>query len=334
MRHSWLLLLGVAACKKDEDPTDTGPIDTDTTPEDTDTEPPPPPGPDLVITDPNDYTLTNTWTLAEIDVRAAYDVVVNWSALTTDAWGAPFDVVGTEKLILLDLLLDPEEVAARFATDDFGTDLSAVWEADAVGKQFVPVSDLHSGATPFDPEAFLVENPNRSWVAALANMDGDRYDILAAVILVPTDPGGSTQAAFVDGSSSVTWSATLNGVPLETAEGWDEYTLDWKGLVTDALGRTYDEARIDQLFLASFDESATELAAEVWNLEALAEEWFTMDILDEDTGRPEIAHDKNGNTFPGFTVGPTTWLVGTQCTAATCFTRFPAWLVDVDVVPR
>jgi hypothetical protein len=332
MRPSWLLL-SLVACGKDDDTTPTEPEDTDTTPEDTDVPPPPPPGPDLVITDPNDYTLSVQWALSEVEILDAFDVTVDWTNLTTDAWGAPFEVTQTDKILLLDVLAAPDEVPALLSSDDFGTDLSAVWEADATGKSFVKVSELKSGTTEFDPAAFLLENPNRSWVAALANEVDGHYDLLAALILVPTDPGGIAKASFVDGGSSVTWSADIAGTPLVTAEDWEQYSLDWKNLVYDAFGRVYDETRINKLFLASFDESVADLDDDVWHLESLANGWWTMDILNEDDGLPEIAHDENGGTFPGFSVGQT-WLVGTQCTTADCFTRFPAWLVEVQVVPR
>jgi hypothetical protein len=339
MRIAWLLV-GLLACKKDDDGTQTGDTDTGTPPEDTDTTPPPPPGPDLVITDENNYTLSTSWTIGTTNVIEKFDVIVDWNALTVDAWGvSPFPVLDTDKLVLMQVLADVDELPARIAADDLGNDLLDTWEAVSDNEAFLNVSDLRPQGdptgTPFDPADFLFPSDSVSWLSALVVMNGEQYDIRQALILVPVLPGegGSAQASFTDTSSSATWSAAIDGVPLVTAEGHDQYTLNWQGLVNDALGRRYDEARINHLFIASFDEDPATLASNLFELEELATGWWTMDIANEDEGLPEIARDADGATFPGFTAGPT-WLIGASCTTVDCFTRFPAWLVEVDVVAQ
>jgi len=330
------VLIGLLACNKDDDGTITRDTDTGTPPEDTDLPPPEPPGPDLLVVDDNDYTLTTSWTIETAEVNDLFDIVIDWNALTVDAWGVPFPVLDTDKLVLLQILSPADEVAERIAKDDLGNDLLGMWEADSHNEAFLNVSDLLPAGDPtgdpFDPADFLFESDSITWVAALTLMNGEQYDILQALIIAPV-PAGSSKASFVDTSSSTTWSAAIDGIPLLTAEGWEQYSLNWQGLVTDAFGRVYDETRINYLFLASFEGDPAALGSNLLDLKELATGWWTMDVANEDEGLPEIARDDDGDTFQGFTVGPT-WLVGTYCTTADCFTRFPAWLVQVDVVAQ
>ncbi len=333
------VLIGLLACNKDDDGNITRDTDTGTPPEDTDTTPPPPPGPDLYVVDDNDYTLTTEWTIATTPIFEQFDVTISWNALTVDAWGEPFPVLDTDKLVLMQILAEPDEIPEHIAMDDLEQDVTllGMWEADSDGEAFLSLSDLRPAGdptgNPFDPDDFMFENDSISWLAALTVMNGEQYDILQALIIVPQAVEGSAQAQFADASSSTTWSAAIDGVPLLTAEGWESYYLNWQGLVNDAFGREYDETRINYMFLASFDEEPPALASGILDLQDMATGWWTMDIANEDQGLPEIARDDEGDLFQGFTVGPT-WIVGTYCTTADCFTRFPAWLVEVDVVAQ
>jgi hypothetical protein len=324
-------MIWLCACKEpvdtdkgDPEPTavtgatgDTGATDTGTRP-----------GADLVAGPRHNYSLTQSFTLPQLEVRAEYDaLLVRWSAVTVDAWGDPLVPSEVQRLQLLEITVPPSEVAERLANDDLGFDLLSTWEADVLGEVFVPVTDLHAGSTPFDPSAFLLEDPARSWVLALVRPVGDRVELLTATILVPTVASTNVAAAIEEGAS-FTWSGALDGEPLVTADEWDTWTLDWAGLTTDVFGRPYDDRVVNELFVARFPGTPGSLAPELRDLGAAADAVWRLDVATYTDARLELARDEGGGTFPGFTTG-STWVLGGRCT--TCATPFPAFAFTVDV---
>jgi hypothetical protein len=286
-----------------------------------------PPGPDLVAGDANDLTLSVAYTVSQVPIRDRFDAIVTWSALTMDGWGDAVTPAAVDRLLLLEITVPPAEVAQRLAADDLGFDLLSRWEVDVAGRVFVQLSDLRAGATPFDPTAFLLPDPGRSWVLALAAPVGERTELRSAMVLVPGS-GGASQAAFVDGGSSFGFAGALDGEPLPTSAGWDAWTLDWSGLATDALGRPYDESVVDELFVARYAAEASALGPALRDLPGAADAVWRMEVGGFTDARLEFARDADGGTFPGFTEGPT-WIVGGRCT--TCLTPFPAFAFRVEV---
>lgn len=326
------LWIWVLACRKETDPDrpdPTGPTGhtgapTDTAPTDTGTRP----GPDLVATDANDVTLSVAYTVAEAPVRAGFDAMVSWSAVTTDGWGDPLAPAEVPRLVLLEITVLPSEVDERLARDDLGTDLLSTWEVDVTGSVFAHLSDLSSGSTPFDPAAYLLEDAGRSWVLGLASPAGERLALRSAVVLVPATGGGASSVTLVDGQSSFAGTASFDGAPLVTSAAWDAWTLDWSGLGTDALGRPVDRERTDQLFVARYAGGLAAAEAAIRDLPGGADAVWSMDVGGFTDARLEFALDDSGAPFPGFTAGDT-WIVGGRCT--TCLTPFPAFAFPVEV---
>jgi hypothetical protein len=296
---------------------DTGPTDTGTRP-----------GPDLVATDANDLTLTVNYTLPTVEVREGFDTLVTWSGVSVDAWGEPLVASEVPRLLLLELTVPPAEAAAALARDELGFDLLSVWEADVTGQVFANLSDLRYESTAFDPAAYLLENAQRSWVVALAVPTGDRLDLRTAAILVPTPLTASSTAPLVDGAASFTWSGALDGEPLVTSSAWEQWTLDWDGLGTDALGRPFDQDVVNELFVARYTAAPEALGASLLDLPGAADAVWRMEVGGFTDARLEFAIDAGGGSFPGFTAG-STWVVGGRC--STCFTPFPAFAFTVDV---
>lgn len=327
----WSLVLALVGCNGKDDDTGPGPTDTDTgteptTPTDTGTVPL---SPDLVVVDDNDYSVSVEWNIESTDIRSGYDVLVSWSSFGTDAWGLPIDEATIPVFALIEILYPPEEVPAHLAADDFGTDLLSVWEADVTGQVFANLTDLAYQSTPFDPAAFLLPEPDKTWLAVLAYQDGDRLDIRAAKALLSVASSSGTSVDITDESSSVTWSGALDGTVLETTGGQDLYTVDWSGLGNDALGKPYDPYVGDELFIGRFDGQApADLADDLTSLEQAATVWFTMDVERETDARLDLARDGTNSPFTGFTAGET-WVIGVTCT--TCLSPFPLWAAVVDV---
>ena len=331
MARVWLVLAIGCAGEKD-DGTGIDPIDTDTgtVPEPTgDTGGDVPLSPDLVVTDDNTYSVSVAWDIATTDVRAGWDVLVSWSALETDVWGDPIDEATIPVFALLEILYPASEVAEHLAVEDFGSDLLSVWEADVTGDVFVNLSDLSYETTPFDPTAFLLDEPDKTWLAVLADRDGDRLDIRAALALEADDTSAVTSVDIDDTASQVTWSGALDGTALVTTGGQALYALDWSALESDVFGKPYDPYAGDVLFVGRFDGRApADLAGDLAALESAASAWYTMDVARNTEARLDLAKDGSGAFFSGFTAGDT-WVVGVSC--GTCLGRFPLWASVVEV---
>ncbi|MEQ1565747.1 MAG: hypothetical protein ABMA64_08935 [Myxococcota bacterium] len=321
--------LGIGGCAGDKDTTPIDPIPTETGTEQTGDTGEPRPGPDLVVTAGAVYTVAPEYHVDIVDVRESWDMLLTWTDLGVDGWGEVVNPSELGTVALYEVLAAPEEVESALESGALAYDVVSLWTADVQGISFASMTDLSSGATPFDPVPFLVENPDKSWLLAVGVQGEERFDLRAAVTLSPDDASGETQVAITDSSSSFTYSAALDGAPLVTASGWELYTVDWEALGTDALGKPYDDELGDELFVARFDGvSAADLGATLLTWETTASGWYTMDVARETDARLDLAKDADGNVFAGFTAGAT-WVVGVRCT--TCDNPFPLWVVTVDV---
>jgi hypothetical protein len=325
-----IVLLGLIACGKDKETTPdtdgTTPTGETGTTETGDTALPP--GPDLVVLAENDYALTTSWTFATRTVRSQENALVSWAAVAMDAEGQPLTPSQVPLLALFEIAIPPAEIPARFAADDLGTGLVSTWQEDVFGKTYTHLDELAYQATPFSSAALMLETNNKAWLAALVFPDGDRLDVRQAVLVTPEDNDPSTQIALDDASSSFTWTAALTGAPLTTAQGYELYTVDWSDLGNDAYGKAYDEDRGDVLFIGRFDEAPSELGGAAKDLSTLAEAWWTMDVVGDDSARLDLARDAGGASFSGFSAG-STWVVGVEC--STCLQPFPLWATVVEV---
>ncbi len=328
-----VVLLALGACGGDKDTTtiepDTG---TEMTPT-ADTAPPPdPPGPDLVMTDANNYTYSESWTLPVREVRAEQDIVIDWSGLKVDAWGASLLPSAYDRMVVLELALAADAVEAALAIDDLhGPEVVGQWSADLSGVVFADLSEASAGGYALEPENLLLEQQGKSWFVGVGLADGDRLDLKGGVVLQPDEQGAELRAEINTGEVEASYTAALSGVPLQTAEIHDLYTASWRDLSLSALGSDFDRFLADELFIGHWaDGSSPEtLGGQIHDLRESASGWWTMDVEGDEEARLEIARDASGGNFGGFTAGGT-WVLGVRC--GTCLTAAPQWLTVVEVL--
>jgi hypothetical protein len=333
-RGLWLATLAIGCGVKDT--TTVPPIPTDTTTDTTtDTGPPPPPprpGPDMVLTAAANYTLTQELTVASVELRDRNDILVSWPLLTTDLLGAPILPTDFDEFQLYEIVTPVDEFANQVEKDDLGFDLLSKWTVGVSGVTSVHTNTLAFEATPFVPFNFFLEDDNKTWLAALASLDADGVMQPRAYKAFLPVAGGATGAPITDADFSLTWSATI-GAPIETATGYgtsdEPYTIDWSDLGDDALGKPYDDGQGSEMFIGKVDGVTDEqLAAAITNLRPLATDWYTMDVLDEDHERLDLARNEEGAVFREFSAGE--WIIGVRC--PDCLAPFPLWLTRVHVV--
>lgn len=284
----------------------------------------------LVVTADNVYGLTIDYTLAIVELRASWDALVSWDAVTVDLWGAPLAAATVPELALLEVLYDPSEIEDALARDDLDGKVLSTWTADVDGTLFAHLSDLAYGAIVFDPVTFMLAEPDKTWVLALVEPDGDRLNPLAMVGLDVQASGGDTAVTFDDSSSALTWSAAFDGIPLSAAADApaDAYTVDWEALTVDAFGKPYDPDLGSELFIGRFAVDPASLGAEAYDLAGAASGWWTMDVGGDTDARLSLARDAYGGPFGGFT-GGSQWVIGVRCEA--CLSPLPLWAAVVEV---
>ncbi len=338
MRLGSLALMLVVGCGGDKDAPAQPTLDTNT---DTTVVVPtgdtsqPPPGPDMVWTPSENYSFDAAWSMATLpEVRAEFDVIINWGAVSTSGWGQAIEPATYDRVVLAEFLMDETEFLDALDNDTLRRQTAiSWWELDSPGTVFAKLTDFElDNGTVMDPATFFLESSAKRWVILLATEDDDRLDLHAGIqALVPSDLSQTTQIVLDDASSSLNWSASMPTQPLFTSSGHEVYTVDFDALETTVHGAEWDKTVADELFIGRFDgvAAASDLADQVLDLKSAAVEWYTMDVQNEDETRLDLARDATGGAFAGFTTEGL-WLMGIRCT--TCFGPAPWAVAVVDVV--
>ena len=293
----------------------------------------PPPGPDLIITEANNYSYDPTWVFPQIPVRSSFDVLVGWSGLTSDAFDVQRPPTTYPRLLLQEVGAPIDEFLSGFADNTLHSSPSPLlgqWQAEVEGIVATNLSDLEAAGSPFDAPILFLEESSKAWFLALADVDEEILDIRAGLLLVPDDQSTATNAEFLDGANSLSFTCAFDGDPVRTTEGHDQYTADWRDLTTTVHGQPYDRFVADELFIGHWADgtSTADLALQVHDLQGSASSWWTMDVADDRDGFLELARDADGANFGGFVAGGT-WVLGVRC--SDCFGHAPYWLTVVEV---
>lgn len=276
---------------------------------------------DLAMTDGENYAIESTWEVPSTQIASApAQVLVDWSTHTTDVTGATREADSFAYLVLLESQATPSELQDRMGLDDVESVLLRTFALDVYDGTDAVMTDFPG----FDPQVDLVEDPAKSWLLGLADATSPKIDLKDAIVLVPT----ATQPGFVvtipDGAASFEYLVQIDGIDtLRTDAGHDRYTVDWSALTADAYGKPFDASKVDEVFVARFDdqEEADDLASYVLDLEAVATGYWTVPASG-------TSADLTAGGFPGFEAD-VPWLVGGLCTP--CFGKAPLWMAVVEV---
>src|SRR5262249_37083395 len=147
------------------------------------------PGPAMDVLDKSDYSLDYSLDVASVEVRSKTNDLVKWPLITTDLYGQPLTAASVDQLQLFEILYPADQVSAHIATDDLGFDLISTWTDDVSGVTFTNVNDLVDNGQPFDAASYFVQNNDKTWVAALTDVDDvdGTLHIKAMLSLLPTD---------------------------------------------------------------------------------------------------------------------------------------------------
>jgi hypothetical protein len=162
-----------------------------------------------------------------------------------------------------------------------------------------------------------------SWGLVVVNpRDGG----LAAVVeLVPAAQGGVASVAVEQGGT-VRYTTDLAEVaPVAVRAGDPAIRVDWSGVSTDSLGATMGAGSADELFLVRTALTPAELEASIYDLDAVAEERWSMPI--GHVTAADLSGLEGDTTFTGID-RESTWLLGLNCRG--CSTPAPRLLTVLE----
>ena len=278
------------------------------------------------IAQENNYEFVGNLTLAELEAQPETDLTIDWSAVTTDLRGRPFD--GTpDQVALLGCSFTKEEVIQRLDQNQFTADTCTTqFLFDTVGDMDqVTTTSFEIIGNPLVPaDNFLVDE--RNWLVSILDTAGGRDDALMTSFLNFVDDSTETVVPLDDASTALDFTVSLDR-PRVSVGG--STVFDWSDVTTDVFGNPFDPLRGDELLIAWFNTTDISEIEEVFlQLDTAADEVYRSSVFGFTQADAALAtSDADGSTFGGFT-SEGTWLVGLGCTA--CLNPAPLILVVID----
>jgi hypothetical protein len=280
------------------------------------------------LIDAHSFNYQATMVAAEQALAEYNDSTISWDDLGQDVHGRP-----------LDPLLDVDD-----ATLLLFPDLTRAEVSDGLVKDQLQQSDvgLFMICTPDDSSCRLdefgilgsypgiaeyFEEDQGSWLVMLGA--DDEVGGLAYLFLRPDAGSSATTATIEDETSALFLDVDLRStLPVPVAADGDT-ELDWSGLTRDGLGNDIPLYKLDELLLGRYDVGLETIEEQFYDLEALAETLWTLEVPQIDSAHLSELTTAAGEPFEGFT-GEATWLLAIRC--STCNNPMPRFVGVLDPV--
>lgn len=293
---------------------------------------PPPVSGGLEVRDEHNAALAITEEIAQVEVEAGADFCVDWSALTTDRMGRPFDPAAVADALLMALDLPWADVAPTLSANALTqSDAGSLWLstiADAAMEACTGSFEIIGLPLDATEPGRFEEDPDESWLFALGSFTPGTT---AAVGVTPSEASTNHTVILDDHSSSLTvTSVDLAGrTTLQAPAGDPSLVLDWSQLTTDTQGGPFDPILGDRLVVARFDGIGVDGVEEhLLSLDASADEAYTTVVFNVRDADLSATVRSDGLPFAGFTTEGT-WVVAITCSS--CWSPAPLLAAAVEV---
>ena|SRR5579863_8412274 len=275
------------------------------------------PSASVVITDPTNYTLSDSFMLDHVVLQDDYDLVIDWSQLSVDFFGQPVNPLTDVNTVSISLWqLTPSDIEQALKIDDLNNMLPKMagimttypdgtyTHMDLLGFNELgnplPTNELWAR---FDTATPMYQYPQDQYTfLAMAQTGTDIGKKPRAVALFNIDPSSTTQQLnLTNDSTKLTYSVDLEHArPVLVPAGVPRLTIDWSQMMTNCLGNPYDGSQITSAAVAHFaNKTLPELQQQFLNLENIADDWWTGLPPAGRTVDLSTLTDANGATFPG-----------------------------------
>jgi hypothetical protein len=286
----------------------------------------------LVLEDANNFEFEGTFTIETFDVEPGVDFCADWSGMTTDIRGRPFDPLDVDQVALLQFDLTPPEVLEQIDTNQLRQDDAAyqyLWSQPG-GASSACATEFEIIGNFFDP-ALLVEESDKTWVLSLIDLDTGKNDILTTAFVAPTDGSVNHDVVTSDATAVLDYTVDIDGKdPIVATADAGAWTLDWSGVTNDVNGVPFDSLLGDELLIAHYEDytDVSEVESVFLRLDTEASETWILNVFGELDADLSDAETADGDGFGGFTTDGV-WLVAVSCT--TCTSPVPQLLAWIDV---
>lgn len=282
----------------------------------------------VTITDPTNYTLTDSFSIKTYTLKDNSDLVFDWGSLNTDFFGKPMNPTADIDMILVALWrLSPSQIEDDLKVDNIPLSSNAgVITALPDGTQTsVDLNQftLLGQSIPGDliPMYFDTSTPNYQYpqdqytfmvMAATGTTPGKGARSIA---LFHIDPKASdTTLKMTNDSTKLTYSVNLTGAaPVQVPGGKAQLTVDWSQMKTNMLGNPYVSSQITRAAVAHF-KSATlsQLQDKFLDLETTADQWYATTSIAGSSVDLGTLTTAQGAAFPGID-GTGIWMTALFC---------------------
>lgn len=284
------------------------------------------------LSDDQQFWYESAVTLPVAPLPPETDARLDWSGLSSDMLGLPFDplAAGITGVLTHFGTISAEDLAVAVASDAIPQgDLVLYGTCDPGGTGGCSLSDYGLAGNDLEAEASFTPGVG-TWMAALSSFDEEgAVRFRSLLVLEPDEAATGDTATFEEGACRFELEVELDAgqplrVPVDTVP-----LLDWGALTVDGRGAALALQRLDRLRVAHFDTlGLSELEGRLPELVGLADSTWTWDVGGASSADlSELS--KQGTSFQGFAADGL-WLLSLEC--ATCTSPMPLYLTVVEPV--
>jgi len=277
----------------------------------------------IELEDSQNYYFETTMDAGSTQVPNCETSPVDWSNLTEDLQGHELDPttdVDTLRLVRFGELTQ-EEVLRKLADNTLPQfEITGYVDYEPTGGETsCEIADFDFVGTPIPYETEFCEGWGTYLLSALTGL----YEYRMFTFVEPTKGAPETTIYLDNDSGSLEFFPDLGAgstIPVDKAKA---YEVNWMGLTTDGQGNELELSNIDQLMLARYSLSTSELEDQFFNLLTIGEEIYEADVEGLGEFALEEAVDADGKAFAGFEESGT-WILALRC--STCPNPAPLFL--------
>lgn len=302
----------------------------------------------MVAAEANDYGFMSSIMLHPVKVKPMSDLTFDWGGVTKDFLGHSVNAtVDLSTIFVLLVNLPAATFETQLDNDTFATSSvqitpppqfmptgqtsGSLYENFTAGGEMI-TADL--AAPYFDPTTWTTANSTFAVVAETGPNLGTNIRMLQSFELDPSS--SNTTVTLTNTSTTLTYHADLHSLhPTGVPAGTANLTLDWSQIQTNALGNSFGNSpgspttSITSAIVGHYTQSLSQLEGQFLDLQTIAQDLYTTDIMYGNTLDFTMLKDSSGNSFSGIT-SDGTWLVALQC--GTCQNPAPWYLTVLKPV--
>ncbi len=269
----------------------------------------------VVITDPTNYSLSDSFTMQVATLKDNTDLIFDWSGVTVDFFGKPVNPLTDIDTVLIALWnLTPQGIEDALKVDNLplasnkgvittfpdGTYANInLLSFNELGNP-LPTDELWSRFNTADPN-FMYPQDQYTFLA-MAQTGTDIGKNPRMISLFHVDPSASqTTLNFTNDSTKLSYSVDLlKAHPMEVPASVPALTVDWSQMSTNSLGNVYTYSEITLAAVAHYKtETLPQLQQDFLNLESIADGWWSGPVVAGASVDLSGLTDAGGAAFPG-----------------------------------